>query len=224
MHTHTKHPPPSANVKLPTFPLSPPPPKRNQQKPRHAQRTNERRFHIALTWCLGAACLYALPLALQSFVAGFVIIVLACVGVFGAEGLMFAHFLALQGGEKGIGLAIANSAGALGGFVGPVLIGALKQKFGTYSTAMYVLASFVATAAALMAALSPAWAEKWVERGRRRDAEEEAARARLEAEEGAAAAAAAGAPPAKPAVAAAAPAANGGATRTGGEVVCISQL
>lgn len=77
-----------------------------------SQRTNERRFHLAATWMFGAVCLLLLPLALRSFVAGFAVLVLAAVGVFGTEGIMVAHFLSLQGGEKGFGMAFINSAAA----------------------------------------------------------------------------------------------------------------
>lgn len=63
---------------------------------RHAQRTNERRYHLAATWGFGAACLFALPSALSNFAAGFAVIVLACIGVFGAEGIMVRCAAALE--------------------------------------------------------------------------------------------------------------------------------
>lgn len=65
--------------------------------------------------------------------------------------------------------------GALGGFVGPVLIGTLKQKTNSYDTAMYVLASFVLTAAILVAAFNPAWAERWMLKHKADALDEEAA-------------------------------------------------
>jgi hypothetical protein len=51
--------------------------------------------------------------------ASFVLLTLGVVGVFGVEGISVSYYLALMGGEKGIGIAIINSVGALGGFAGP---------------------------------------------------------------------------------------------------------
>lgn len=51
--------------------------------------------------------------------AAFALLTCAVVGVFGVEGISVSYYLALMGGEKGMGIAIINSLGALGGFVGP---------------------------------------------------------------------------------------------------------
>ncbi|GBF88096.1 MFS transporter [Raphidocelis subcapitata] len=126
-----------------------------------SQRRRERRFHVAAAWGVGAAALLALPLALRSFAAGFVVLIVATVGTLGAEGTAIAHYMALQGAEKGLGMSLLNSVGALGGVVGPLLIGALKQRTGNYDAAMYILGGLLAAAAAGIAALPPSWAERW---------------------------------------------------------------
>ena len=72
---------------------------------------NERRWHLAGAWAFGSVALFLLPLALRSFTAGFVVLVLAVTGAFAGDGVMVSHFLALQGGEKGLGIAVINSAG-----------------------------------------------------------------------------------------------------------------
>ncbi|KAI8472261.1 MAG: major facilitator superfamily domain-containing protein [Monoraphidium minutum] len=129
----------------------------------HAQHTNERRFHLAGTWMFGALSLFMLPIAMKgSITAAFVVLVLAAVGTFGAEGIMVAHFMALQGGEKGLGMALINSAGGVGGFVGPMVIGAIKQHTGSYANAMLVLGAFLAFASILVASFDPKWAERWM--------------------------------------------------------------
>jgi ACS family tartrate transporter-like MFS transporter len=125
---------------------------------------NERRFHVAASWGFGAAALLLLPLALRSFSAGFAVLVLAAVGTYGAEGVAVSHYMALQGGEKGIGMAIVNSAGALGGFAGPLLIGALKQRSGGYASSMFVLGAFLSAAAISVGLLNPEWAGRWMMR------------------------------------------------------------
>jgi nitrate/nitrite transporter NarK len=63
-------------------------------------------------------------------------------------------------------MAIVNSAGALGGFVGPLLIGALRERSGGYELSMLVLGAFLAAATIAVALLDPAWAERWMLRAR----------------------------------------------------------
>lgn len=46
------------------------------------------------------------------------LLILGVVGVFGVEGISVSYYLALMR-EKGIGIAIVNTIGACGGFVGP---------------------------------------------------------------------------------------------------------
>lgn len=48
----------------------------------------------------------------------FVLLTLGVIGVFGVEGISVSYYLALMGGEKGLGIAVINMLGALGGFVG----------------------------------------------------------------------------------------------------------
>jgi MFS family permease len=78
--------------------------------------------------------------------------------------------MALQGGEKGIGMALINSAGGVGGFVGPMVIGAIRAKTGGYNDAMIVLGAFLVFAALLTAAFDPKWAERWTMEARERAA------------------------------------------------------
>ncbi|KAF8056438.1 ttuB [Scenedesmus sp. PABB004] len=116
----------------------------------HSQRANERRLHLAASWALGVACLALLPVAQMRGSSGgaFALLVIGVVGVFGVEGISVAFYLALMGGEKGAGISIINAIGALGGFVGPYVIGALTQASGNYYGAMWMLAAFLAVAVA----------------------------------------------------------------------------
>lgn len=50
--------------------------------------------------------------------------------------------------------------------MGPLVIGAIKQSTGSYSSAMLVLGAFLAFAAILAAGFSPAWAERWMMRSK----------------------------------------------------------
>jgi ACS family tartrate transporter-like MFS transporter len=53
----------------------------------------------------------------------------------------------LIGPAAAAGIAIYNSIGNLGGFVGPYIIGALREKSGSYASSMAVLASVLVLAA-----------------------------------------------------------------------------
>lgn len=87
----------------------------------HSSRKNERRFHLATCWAFGVVCLALLPLTeiKGAHSASFLLLILGVVGVFGVEGVSVSYYLALMGGEKGVGIAIINMLGALGGFAGP---------------------------------------------------------------------------------------------------------
>lgn len=129
----------------------------------HSQRKNERRFHLACFWSLGVVCLALLPVAQMhgSAAGSFVLLALGVIGVFGVEGISVSYYLALMGGEKGLGIAIINTLGALGGFVGPYVIGALTQSTGNFYGAMWMLAAFLAVAASSVAVVSEEWTAKF---------------------------------------------------------------
>ncbi|GBF88095.1 hypothetical protein Rsub_00807 [Raphidocelis subcapitata] len=131
-----------------------------------SQRRGERRFHVAAAWGVGAAGLLALPFAIGTFGAAFACLSVALTGMVAGEGAAVAHFMALQGGEKGVGLAIINSMGGVGEFVGPVVMGSLRERTGGYAAALLVLAGLQALAAVGVAALSPSRAERWARRER----------------------------------------------------------
>jgi hypothetical protein len=129
----------------------------------HSQRKNERRWHLASFWAFGVVCLALLPVSQMhhSAAGSFVLLTLGVVGVFGVEGISVSYYLALMGGEKGLGIAVINALGALGGFVGPYLIGALTQKSGNFYGAMWMLAAFLAVAAVNVALVTEQWAAKF---------------------------------------------------------------
>ncbi|KAF6252593.1 hypothetical protein COO60DRAFT_516273 [Scenedesmus sp. NREL 46B-D3] len=66
-----------------------------------------------------------------------------------------------MGGEKGLGIAVINALGALGGCVGPYLVGALTQKSGNFYGAMWMLAAFLLVAAVNVALVTEQWASKF---------------------------------------------------------------
>jgi ACS family tartrate transporter-like MFS transporter len=106
----------------------------------HSDRSGERRWHIALPACLGALGLAASAgtdhpaLALAG-------LSLAALGIWSALGPFWTlppSFLAGSGAAAGI--ALINSVGNLGGFVGPYALGLLKQATGDFRAGLLLLA------------------------------------------------------------------------------------
>ena len=56
----------------------------------------------------------------------------------------------LNGPAAASGMPLYNAIGSLGGFVGPYLIGALKEESGSYSSSMVVLSFFLVLSAAIV--------------------------------------------------------------------------
>ncbi|KGD95271.1 hypothetical protein JL37_11350 [Achromobacter sp. RTa] len=110
---------------------------------RHSDRTGERRLHVLVPACLGAIGLVTAGLAASP--------VLAMVGIcVSAAGILSSNILFwplpsmfLTGAAAAAGIALVNSVGNLGGFVGPYLTGWTKDYFGNYAASMCVLAAMV---------------------------------------------------------------------------------
>ncbi len=121
---------------------------------RRSDRTGERKWHLAgaaLAGALGLAASAAAPSATLSFAA----LCLAAVGIWSMFGVFWAlpgDFL--SGTAAASGFALINSIGALGGFTGPSLVGFVRERSGTFSASLLVLAGFV-LGAAIISALLP---------------------------------------------------------------------
>jgi ACS family tartrate transporter-like MFS transporter len=98
---------------------------------RHSDRTGERIWHAALPPIIGgialaAAGLFPIPLL------AFILICIATVGIyceFGPFWTLPAVFLAEA--AAAVGIAVINSVGNLGGFIGPSLVGSLTKTTGS---------------------------------------------------------------------------------------------
>lgn len=133
---------------------------------RHSDRTGERQWHLVLAYVVGAVGLAA-SAWFANPVASFVAIAVAAVGLWSATGVFWplpTGFLSGSGATGG--LALINSIGILGGFVGPYLVGLVRNVTPDFSTALYaiaatqVLAALIATqvhrSAAVRATQTPA--------------------------------------------------------------------
>jgi MFS transporter, ACS family, tartrate transporter len=118
---------------------------------RHSDRTRERKGHVAACaliaatgLIIGAAFTGNLPLLVLSFAFSQV----------GQRSVMSVFWsippLVLGGTAAAAGIALINAIGNLGGFVGPSVMGWLRQETGGYAGGMLVLASGLLVAAGLV--------------------------------------------------------------------------
>ena len=119
----------------------------------HSDRTGDRKWHLAIAALVGAAGLAGSAL-LTNPVASFVALCVAAVGIWSMFGVFWAVPADyLSGLAAASGFAVINSIGTLGGFAGPFLVGFVREKTGTFSASLLVLAGFVLVAALLAALL-----------------------------------------------------------------------
>ena len=108
-----------------------------------AEAANERHRHAGIPILMGSFFMALTPVALHFVapVAGFLSLVLAAACVWAFHGpFMSWPATFLKGHEASVGFAIINSLGSFGGFIGPLLLGVLADKGGSYDTAISVLA------------------------------------------------------------------------------------
>ncbi len=120
---------------------------------RHADRTGEHVWHVAIPMLLGGL---AIPVALylHSPVLAMIPVIVAAVGVYSAIPSFWAlpsRFLTGAAAAGGIGLI--NSVGNLGGFAAPYATGALEQWTGSSRAGMWAVGVIMVLAAALVVAL-----------------------------------------------------------------------
>ncbi len=123
---------------------------------RHSDRTGERTWHIALPAFAGAA-----GLALSAYWGSSPVLALAalCLSAMGCYAALPVFWRLptsmLAGGAAAAGIALVNSIGNTGGFLGPTLVGYVTGTTGSYAAALSMLAAFVAAAGVLVLALAP---------------------------------------------------------------------
>jgi ACS family tartrate transporter-like MFS transporter len=115
-----------------------------------SDRSGERHLHLAAPALAAAAGFVAVafvrapvPLIAALSVAAFGL--LACLGPFWALPTAF-----LKGEAGAGGIALINSMGALGGFVGPYLLGVVKDRTGSFTAGLLLLGAMVAVAAGIV--------------------------------------------------------------------------
>jgi nitrate/nitrite transporter NarK len=107
--------------------------------PRSSDRLNDRYGHLAVLYVIGAIGLFgaawlSLPMAQLAALCLVAFSLFSCTAVFWTlPGRFFA------GASAAAGIALINSVGNLGGYIGPFVIGALKEYTGNLATGLYFL-------------------------------------------------------------------------------------
>jgi MFS transporter, ACS family, tartrate transporter len=121
---------------------------------KHSDSTGERRWHLALSAFVGAVALVASAAARTPSVS-LLAISIAAAGVSSTAGPFWtlpAEFL--EGTAAAGGIALINSTGNLAGFVGPSVVGLIRQATGSFAGGLITMA-IAATGAGFIALAMP---------------------------------------------------------------------
>ncbi len=119
----------------------------------HSDRTQERVWHVTLSCLLGCAGLAWAGYA-HAALAVILALAIASFGVNGSKPPLWAMpSLFLSGASAAAGIALINSIGNLGGFTGPLLIGWIKDRWGSYTGGLEAVGAMMALSAVVMLAM-----------------------------------------------------------------------
>jgi ACS family tartrate transporter-like MFS transporter len=121
---------------------------------RHSDRSGERTWHV-----VGACLLACLGLVLAGFAGSVVAVLLALtlvnIGISSAKPPLWSMpTLFLSGSAAAAGIATINSIGNLGGFVGPAMIGWIKDLTGSFQGGLFFVAGLLVLSAILTLVLA----------------------------------------------------------------------
>jgi MFS transporter, ACS family, tartrate transporter len=121
---------------------------------RHSDRSGERTWHV-----VGACLLASLGLVLAGFAGSVLAVLLALtlvnIGISSAKPPLWSMpTLFLSGSAAAAGIATINSIGNLGGFVGPAMIGWIKDITGSFQGGLFFVAGLLVLSAILTLALA----------------------------------------------------------------------
>ena len=105
---------------------------------------SERTWHIALPAFVGAAGLAASAQLTDSPMLGAIALSVSAIGIYAALPVFWTLPTAmLSGSAAAAGIALINSIGNVGGFLGPTLVGYVRDATGSYSASLWVLAVLI---------------------------------------------------------------------------------
>jgi len=122
---------------------------------RNSDRTGERRWHIALTAVVGGVAFAATGLV-HGIVPSIATLSLAMLGLASMLGPFWAFATSfLSGIGAAAGIALVNSVGNIGGFVGPNIIGYLQQTTRGFAGGLIVIGAILAAGGLLVLPINP---------------------------------------------------------------------
>jgi ACS family tartrate transporter-like MFS transporter len=105
----------------------------------HSDKTGERRWHVAIA-AFAAAAGFGLSAYLQNPYLAMIALMASLVGLKSAMGPFWALSTTfLSGTAAAGGIALINSVGNLGGFVGPTLVGIVNDRTGSIEMSLWIL-------------------------------------------------------------------------------------
>jgi MFS transporter, ACS family, tartrate transporter len=114
---------------------------------RHSDATGERRWHIAVPALAGGVAVIGCTLV-GSPLLGLALLSCTAVGIWSALGPTWALPMnMLTGPAAASGLALINSIGNIGGFVGPFLVGIARETTNSFAGGLFVIAGSLLGAA-----------------------------------------------------------------------------
>jgi MFS transporter, ACS family, tartrate transporter len=116
---------------------------------RSSDRSGERILHLAVPTAIGALGFVATGM-ISSPLPAMIALSVAAVGDYGTRGPFWAmpgKFLA--GSSAAAAIALINSMGAVGGFVGPYAVGYLKDATGSFRSPLFLLAGILVAGSVL---------------------------------------------------------------------------
>jgi len=120
---------------------------------RHSDRTGERRWHVVIAALVGAAGLAASTLS-TGVAWSPATLSIAMAGLASMFGPFWALTTSTMGGVgAAASIALVNSVGNTGGFVGPYLLGALNDATGSFALGLCAIAAMLAAGGALVLAV-----------------------------------------------------------------------
>ena len=117
---------------------------------RHSDRTGERRWHVLVAALVGAAGL-ALSALSTGIAWSVVTLSIAMLGLASMFGPFWALTTSTMGGVgAAASIALVNSVGNTGGFVGPYMLGAINDATHSFALGLLAIAAMLAAGATLV--------------------------------------------------------------------------
>jgi ACS family tartrate transporter-like MFS transporter len=122
---------------------------------RHSDETGERRWHIALSAALGGAA-FALAGFVRGVVPAIALLSLAMLGLASMLGPFWAFATSFLGGiGAAAGIALVNSVGNVGGFVGPNIVGYVRESTNSFAAGLAIVGAILIGGGLLVLCVSP---------------------------------------------------------------------